>query len=108
VGRILERDLEESLTNTNKEQEAMKTRDTILKQFAVVMEESSPVSFPHEISDDVPLDRFWIDSIAFVALISRLDEELGYIPVTLREGTFEAKTFGEFVALYTEAAQEQI
>jgi len=79
----------------------MDTRTIILEQLAEIVEEFSPLSFPEAVSDGTALADFWLDSVAFVALISNLEDALGYIPTAITEGEFDPKTVGDFVTLYT-------
>ena len=80
----------------------MNIRAIILEQLAEIVTEFSPLSFPDNVTDETVLADFWLDSIAFVALISNLEDVLGYIPTAITEGEFDPKTVGDFVALYTE------
>lgn len=41
-----------------------------------------------------------LDSLGFTALVTRLDEELGYGPFTLMSEAVCPKTLGEFISLY--------
>ncbi|MEM7539317.1 MAG: hypothetical protein AAF639_44580 [Chloroflexota bacterium] len=81
----------------------MNIRAIILEQLAEVVTEFSPLSFPDDVTDETALADFWLDSIAFVSLISNLEDVLGYIPKAVTEGEFDPKTVGDFVALYTES-----
>ncbi|NTU84560.1 MAG: hypothetical protein HGA45_35220 [Chloroflexales bacterium] len=82
----------------------MNIRDVVLRHLAATVEHYSPVQFPHNVADEMRLDRFWIDSVGFAALMSSLEAELGYIPLVLLEGAYYPETFGGLVAIYEEAA----
>ena len=81
------------------------TREMILKTVAEVVEEETPVGFPGEITDDTELIELSLDSIVFAALVSRLEENLGYIPTNWQEGAFYPTTVGDLVAVYEDSEQ---
>ena len=83
----------------------MNTHDTVLHHLAETVTEFSPLPFPDDVTDETRLDEFWLDSIAFVTLLSGLEETLGFIPQAVIRGEFQPKTVGDFVSLYT-APQE--
>ena len=78
----------------------MTIRDMIQSKLADVVAENSLVPFPNTIDDDDPLDTFGLDSVAFVALLTEIEEEVGYIPAPILEGEVYPATFGELVAAY--------
>ena len=78
----------------------MTIREIVQNKLALVVAENSPVSFPETISDDDPLDILGLDSVAFVSLLTQIEEEVGYIPTAILEGDFYPETFGELVAAY--------
>ena len=78
----------------------MTIRDMIQNKLAGVVAENSLVAFPDTIHDDDPLDAFGLDSVAFVALLTQIEEEVGYIPSPILEGDVYPATFGELVAAY--------
>ena len=81
----------------------MDTREIVLHELAALVEDFSPIPFPDDVSDDTRLDEFWLDSVAFMTLISNLEEKLGLIPPAIAQGEFNPKTVGEFVTMYTDA-----
>lgn len=85
----------------------MNIRDVVVKHFAAIVAEHSPVPCPEHVTDDLLLEEFWLDSVALVAFIARLEQELGYVPPAVVEGAFYPETIGEFVALYADAAPER-
>lgn len=85
----------------------MNVRKTVLKHLAAIVGEHSPVPFPDDITDDTMLDEFWLDSVAFAALISALENELGFVPTDILEGAFYPETMGELVTMYEETAKER-
>lgn len=78
----------------------MAIRDIIQSKLANIVAENSLVPFPDTISDDDPLDAFGLDSVAFVALLTQIEEEVGYIPAPILEGDLYPETFGELVDAY--------
>ncbi len=78
----------------------MDVRSVILKQLAAIVTESSPVPFPAEVSDEMMLDELWLDSLAFVQLLTRIESELGRDPLTFFEGTDFPRTLGDLVKTY--------
>lgn len=82
----------------------MNTREVILKQLAAIVTESSPVPFPAEVSDAMMLDEFWLDSLAFVQLLTRIEAELQCEPLTFFEGAEFPRTIGDLVKIYEEKA----
>ena len=85
----------------------MNIREVVMKVLGSVVEQYSPVPFPEEVDDDTMLDEFWLDSVAFAALISGMEEALGFVPDAILEGAFYPETFGEFVTLYEDAKKER-
>lgn len=79
----------------------MNTREIVLQQLAEIMEESSPVPFPDDVTDETWLDEFWLDSVAFVSLLTKLEDALGFIPKTVMEGKIQPKTVGDLITMYT-------
>jgi len=41
----------------------MNIRDVVLRHFAAIVAESSPVPFPDTVTNDMKLDEFWFDSM---------------------------------------------
>ena len=80
----------------------MNTRDIVLQHLAEIVTEFSPLSFPDDVTDETLLEEFWLDSVAFVSLLSNLEEALGFIPLAVIQDRFQPKTVGDFVAMYTE------
>lgn len=78
----------------------MDVRSVVLKQLAAIVTETSPVPFPAEVSDEMMLDELWLDSLAFVQLLTRIESELGCGPLTFFEGTDFPRTIGDLVKTY--------
>lgn len=78
----------------------MDIRELVQAKLAAVVAENSPVDFPDTIDDDDRLEDFWLDSVAFAALLTRIEEEVGYIPTPILEGDLYPQTFGELVGAY--------
>jgi acyl carrier protein len=84
----------------------MNIREIILTQLAAIVREQTPIPFPDDVSDDTLLADFWLDSVAFVTLLVRIEEKVGFVPTVILEGVSNPETIGDFVALYEEAARE--
>ena len=78
----------------------MAIREIVQRQLAAVVEETSPVDFPDTIDDDDRLEDFWLDSVAFAELLTRIEAKVGYIPAPILEGDLYPETFGELVSAY--------
>lgn len=79
----------------------MSIRDIVQEKLAAVVGENSPVDFPDSIDDDDLLEDFWLDSVAFAELLTRIEGEVGYIPAPILEGDLYPETFGELVGAYS-------
>ena len=55
---------------------------------------------PEDIDDDVELDMFGLDSLAFMELLTGIEKDVGYIPQAILEGDLYPETFGELVSAY--------
>ena len=86
----------------------MNIREIVLKHLANIVTEHSPVPFPDDVTDDTMLDEFWLDSVAFAALISALEGEVGFVPTDILEGAFYPESIGELVKLYEDSNQGKI
>jgi acyl carrier protein len=75
-------------------------REIVQSKLASVVAEHSPVPFPDTIHDEDPLEAFGLDSVAYTALLTQIEAELGYIPTAILEGDVYPETFGELVAAY--------
>jgi len=78
----------------------LSTRDIVKASLEAVVAEHSPMPFPDTIDDDDELDIFGLDSLAFMALLTSIEKELGYIPSVILEGDLYPETFGELVSAY--------
>ena len=58
----------------------MNIREIVLRDLAAVVTERSPLPFPAEVDDEMLLEDFWLDSIAFTALVTGIEAEVGFIP----------------------------
>lgn len=76
------------------------TRDIVQTRLAAVVAEHSPMPFPDAIDDDDELDIFGLDSLAFMSLLTSIEQEVGYIPKVILEGDLYPETFGDLVAAY--------
>ena len=84
----------------------MNIRETILQELASIVDDFSAMPFPDDVTDKTRLDEFWLDSVAFMTLITNLEERLGLIPPAITQGEFTPKTIGDFVAMYADAIPE--
>ena len=82
----------------------MNLREIILTQLAVVVEEHSSLPFPDLISDDIRLEDFWLDSIAYTSLLTAIEHEVGFIPTKILKGVAFPETIGELVEMYESQA----
>jgi hypothetical protein len=71
-----------------------------LKYLAATVEEHSPLPFPEEIDEEMPLKEFWLDSVAFAGLLTAIEGEVGYIPSTILGGVAFPETIGELIVAY--------
>lgn len=78
----------------------MDVRTVILEQLAALVAASSPIPFPAEVSDETMLDEFWLDSLAFVQLLTRIEAELGCPPLTFIDSVDFPRTIGDLVKAY--------
>ena len=105
---VEEQRLKLSRLEIQKKEPTMSIREIVLQELATLVEEFSPMPFPDDVTDETQLDEFWLDSVAFMTLITNLEERLGMIPPAIMQGEFIPKTVGEFVAMYAEAVPEGI
>lgn len=78
----------------------MTVREIVRNNLASVVAAHSPIPFPETISDDDRLEDFGLDSVAFTALLTQLEEAIGFIPTSILEGDAYPETFGELVEVY--------
>jgi len=86
----------------------MSIRKIVLNHLAAVVEANSPLPFPEDVSDEMFLDDFWLDSISFTNLLIAIEAELGFIPIGILTGASFPRTIGELVKLYEEEASELV
>lgn len=78
----------------------MDMREIVLKSLAATVEKYSPIPFPSEVSDEARLDDFWLDSVIFMELLTKIEDQVGYIPQEILDGSLFPATIGELVAMY--------
>ena len=78
----------------------MNIRNIVLNRLEKAVAEHSPMTFPKEIDDDIELDMFGLDSLAFMGLLTSIEKDIGYIPRAILEGDRYPETFGELVSAY--------
>ena len=78
----------------------MDIRKIVLVRLEQAVVEHSPMPFPKDIDDDVELDMFGLDSLAFMELLTGIEKDVGYIPQAILEGDLYPETFGELVSAY--------
>ena len=78
----------------------MNIRNIVLNRLEEVVTEHSPMTFPEEINDDIELDIFGLDSLAFMGLLTSIEKDVGYIPRAILEGDLYPETFGELISAY--------
>ena len=79
-------------------------RDIVQRQLTAMAAQSSPLPAPEAIDDEDLLETFGLDSVAFAELLTRLEEETGYLPPAILEGDYP-ETFGELVAAWRPSAE---
>jgi hypothetical protein len=75
-------------------------RNIVKTKLAEAVAKHSPMPFPDVIDDDDELDIFGLDSLAFMGLLTAIEEDVGYIPRVILEGDLYPETFGELVSAY--------
>ena len=83
----------------------MTIRETVLRHLAEVVTEYASFQLPADVTDATKLNAFWLDSVAYTAFISRLEEALGYIPPAILTSPVFPETIGDLVGIYEDAAQ---
>ena len=78
----------------------MNIRNIVLKRLEQAVAEHSPMPLPEEMDDDIELDMFGLDSLAFMGLLTSIEKDIGYIPRAILEGELYPETFGELVSAY--------
>ena len=78
----------------------MNIRNIILARLKKAVAEHSSMPFPEEMDDDSELDVFGLDSLAFMDLLTGIEQDVGYIPRKILEGDLYPETFGELVSAY--------
>ena len=78
----------------------MKLRKIVLTRLEEAVAEHSPMPFPEDIDDDDELDVFGLDSLAFMELLTGIENDVGFIPRAILDGDFYPETFGELVSVY--------
>jgi hypothetical protein len=78
----------------------MDVREIVLKNLTATVIESSPIPIPDEVTDDMMIDEFWLDSLAFANLLIRVENDLGCAPLTFLDGAVFPRTVGELVNCY--------
>lgn len=82
----------------------MTVRSEIQAQFLKVAQEQGNRLGP--LTDDAELLSSGLDSLGFAIVVARLEGVLGVDPFTSSEDVLFPVTFGEFVALYENAAKQ--
>ena len=85
----------------------MTTRQIVLAKLSEVAKEHLSVPLPQNLQDDAKLNDFGFDSVAYVALISVLEDDLGFIPEPILDGASFPTTIGELTAMYERAPEPQ-
>ena len=63
----------------------MNIRNIVLNRLEQAVAEHSPMTFPEEMDDDIELDMFGLDSLAFMGLLTSIEKDIGYIPRAILE-----------------------
>ena len=80
----------------------MSVRTKIVSQFESVAREQNQELPP--LADDLVLLESGLDSLCFAVIVARLEDELGFDPVTVSEDLEFPVTFGDFVRFYEDGA----
>lgn len=84
----------------------MDVREIVLNELQLVVEKFASLPFPTEVSDEMYLEDFWLDSVAFVSLLAGLENKLGIIPMKMLQGVWFPETIGELVTAYSSELAE--
>ncbi|MEZ4725561.1 MAG: hypothetical protein R3E79_00325 [Caldilineaceae bacterium] len=82
----------------------MGIRNTVLEQLRLAVEEFTSLPFPEQINDEILLDKFHLDSVAFTNLLVRLEEQIGFIPSGILQGIAYPETIGHLIQAYEDEA----
>ena len=83
----------------------MEIRTTILQQLQATVEQFSVLPFPAVVDDEMLLNDFHLDSVAFTTLLVGLEQQLGFIPLDILRGIAFPETVGELIAAYGNEVQ---
>ena len=78
----------------------MELRKIVLTRLEKAVAEHSPMPFPKDIDDEDELDVFSLDSLAFMELLTGIENDVGFIPRTILDGDVYPETLGELVSAY--------
>lgn len=78
----------------------MQTRTIILSQLQATVEQFSPLPFPDVVEDEMSLNDFHLDSVAFTSLLVALEQQFGFIPMDILRGIAFPQTIGELIQMY--------
>jgi hypothetical protein len=81
----------------------MNVKSEVMAQFRRVAQEYGRPLAP--LTDDLALPDSGLDSLSFAVIVTRLEISLGVDPFSVDEDTRLPETFGDFVALYENAAK---
>lgn len=83
----------------------MRIKLTIMDQMTQVAREHGKTLAP--LRDDLVLLDSGLDSLGFAVLVARLEDTLGIDPFTIAEDAMFPLTFGDFVKVYENGAQQR-
>ena len=78
----------------------MSVRATILESIAEITEGHLLNAVPEGVTAATRLPELGFDSVAYMALISVLEEKLGFIPEGILDGAKFPETIGELIQIY--------
>lgn len=78
----------------------METRTIILTHLQTTVEQFTPLPFPAMIEDEMQLNDFHLDSVAFTSLLVALEQQFGFIPTGILRGIAFPQTIGELITAY--------
>lgn len=83
----------------------MSIRQVVLAQLKATVETFTPLPFPEDVEERWLLQDFMLDSVAFTSLLTRLEGELGFIPLGILAGIAFPETVGDLIDAYANEAE---
>ena len=74
-------------------------REIVLTHLAAVVDEHSPLPFPDPVREELLMEDFWLDSLAYTSLFTTIEAEIGFIPAAILSGVALPETIGELIEM---------